>query len=381
MADAATTQEIGLLTPTVAEINLSALRTNVQWIRTQASPAEVLAVVKADAYGHGAVPVARMLEEEGVSAFGVATVPEAIVLREGGVRSRILVMEAPLRVYLPAYARYELDLTIPSLEVVRWLLEQSECVPNVHVKVDTGLGRLGMSPSEAVEAVEHLRRVFPPERLALWTHLATADEPGSAFTREQIARFREVYGRLSTHVGLVHVSPSGGVLDYPEVLRLAPRTWVRVGLLLYGYAPATTYPVRAQVTPVMRVQTRIIQIKTVEAGTTVSYGRTWQASEPAVIAVLSAGYADGYPRHASNRARVRIRGRQYPVVGMVCMDMTMVHLGPPDKVDPSIQVGDEVLLFGPEGPDAADLARWSDTIPYEILCRVSPRVRRAYLEA
>ncbi len=382
MAHVTPSQAIEQLTPTIAEVNLGALRANARWIRQQAAPAHLLAVVKANAYGHGAIPVARTLEEEGVSYFGVATVPEAIELREAGITGRILVMEAPLPEYLPAYERYGLDVNVPSLEIARWITEHSTKELHVHVKLDTGLGRLGMPPKEAVEAIAALRQYVPPEHIALWTHLATADEPGSPFVREQVKRFRSVYEHVKDAVGLVHVAPSGGLLDFPDVLHLAPgRTLVRAGLLLYGYAPAIGYSVQPDVVPVMRVETRIIQIKTVEARTTVSYGRTWVAPDEAVIAVLAAGYADGYPRHASNRAYVRIRSKRYPVVGMVCMDMTMVHLGHPRDVDPDIRVGDKALLFGPEGPDAAELAQWSDTISYEILCRVSPRVRRVYRDA
>lgn len=357
---------------TVAEIDHSALLQNLDVFR--AKGAEVMAVVKADAYGHGAVLVAATLRDAGIRHFAVATLPEAIELRKAGITGRILVFAAPLPEHIAAYTRHDLDLTISSGAVAERVREEvSGSRLRVHVKIDTGMGRIGIRPDEAERIVRDLDRDPNVEIAGIWTHFASADEPDLDFTHQQLERFLAVVDRVGTAAESVHAANSPAALRVPESYAF-DRSLIRIGIGLYGYTDLKGLAQKAGLQPVMRVTSHVTHTKWVEPGTTVSYGRHWHASRRTRIATVGAGYADGYPRNASDRAAVNIGGQRHPVIGTVCMDMFMVDVG--ERTD--IAEGDEVILFGPEGPDAFELATICETIPYEVLTRVARRVRRVH---
>lgn len=364
-------------TPTVAEIYLDRLRRNVDVFRSSCGGADVMAVVKADAYGHGAARIAHALAEHGIGWFGVATTAEGITLRRAGIEGRIVVFAAPLLEHLEANPSFDLETTISSSDVADAVIDRAGGGERhrVHVKVDTGMGRIGVAPADAARVVSRLERAANVEVAGVWTHLATADEPDLSYAREQLDRFSAVVAEVGDAAERIHVANSAAAFRLPESLAF-DRPLARIGIGLYGYTSVDDLAEEHGLQPVMKVSSRVTQLKAVDPGTPISYGRRWTASRSTRIATVGAGYADGYHRALSNRSSVGIRGKWYPVAGTVCMDMFMVDVGP----DADVAVGDEVVLFGDGGPDACEVAAWSETIPYEILTSVSSRVPRAYVE-
>ena len=374
------------LTPTTATVNLDAVRHNARLIQQRAAPADLMAVVKADAYGHGAVEVAQALRDEGVEHFAVARVPEAIELREAGIEAPIQVFEAPLPEHLPAYARHRLDVTVSSEAVAEALLDlahrRDDTAPlRAHVKVETGMERIGEAPEVAAALVHRLTQADSIEVAGLWTHFAAADMPGQEdFTRRQLAILQEAAEEAGAFGGRVHAANTPAFLHFEDSFRTLGPTFVRCGLALYGltsFPPAVRAALGNKLRPALRFTTRVTHLKTIEAGASVSYNRAWTAPERTRLATVGCGYGDGYARLLSERAEVGLDGRRFPVVGNICMDLMMVSLGPP-KSAPSVEVGDEVVLFGPGGPSAQEVADWSETIPYEAATRVAARVPRLY---
>lgn len=370
---------------TRAIVDLGAIRANARLLREKAAPARLIAVVKADAYGHGAARVARTLEADGVDHFAVATLPEAIALREAGIAADLVVFGAPLPEFWSAFPKYRLAATIASREnaaaAIRAAREAGPLV--VHLNVDTGMGRLGVLPGEAIEVARMLRGAPGVTLGGVWTHLATADEPDSlddaAFAREQHARFAPLAEALGERGVPVHIANSGGLLWYGTESAPMHPTFARVGLALYGYAASAALGEAAGLSPALRLVSRITHVKQVEAGTPISYGATWRAPRRTHIATVACGYADGVPRSLSSRgafgAVVRGEARMLPIAGRVCMDMTMLDAGP--GAPPA--VGDEAVVLGAGGPSVYEVAEWAETIPYEICCRIGARVPRVYV--
>ena len=361
--------------PTRAEVSLGAIRHNLDVFRRKAPAADVMAVVKADAYGHGATRIALALFDEGITNFAVATVPEGMRLRKAGLEGRILVLAAPLPEFLPLYPEHDLDVTVSSPEVAERMMAPGEGPFRAHVKVDTGMGRIGVVPGDVERVVLDLERSDNVKIDGIWTHLATADDEDPAFSVEQIERFRDAIAPVQDAARRIHVANSAAALRLPESIEF-PRALMRIGIGLYGYSALVGLAEEAGLRPVMRVASRVTQLKWVDPGTTISYGRRWTASRRTRIATVGAGYADGYPRCLSNKGEVAIGSQRCPVIGTVCMDMFMVDVGTSARV----AVGDEVVLIGPEMPDAFEVAQWSGTIPYEILTGVAARVPRVYVE-
>jgi alanine racemase len=365
--------------PTWAEIDLDALAHNLTCVRGRLGAAGLLAVVKADAYGHGAVPVARRLEREGVEWFGVALPEEGLELREAGLRTPILILGG----FAPAQADMILahDLT-PALfrreqaEALRDAATRRRVVAKAQVKIDTGMGRLGVPAAGVAELAATLAGMPAIDITGAFSHLAAADEPGDPYTAQQLQTFLRSVNVLREHglrPELLHLANSPAILDH----RATWMTLARPGLLLYGYNPnprATPMPVR----PVLTLKSRLIDVRDVPVGGTVGYGRTWRASIPSRIATLGIGYADGLPRAASNRGQVLVRGRRVPMAGRVSMDLTTIDI----TAVPEAGLGDVAILIGRQGGDAlgADaLASAAGTIPWEILARLGPRVPRVVL--
>ena len=360
--------------PTVAEVSLGALRHNCRRVRELVGPGvAVLAVVKADAYGHGAVPAARAFLAAGAWGLGVSSVTEGTELRRAGVAAPIIVLGG-------VFAGEEQDVRAGDLEVALWDADRARALATpsrpvrVHLKVDTGMTRLGLDLSQVREFGELVRGTPGLEIAGAFSHFASADAVDTAAARAQVARFvgaLEALAAAGIRPRHVHLANSAGVLAAPG----AHFTMVRPGIMLYGYAPASHLAERAAVRHAMRLSTAITQTRRVPAGTPVSYAGTFVTARPSTIATLPVGYADGYHRLASNRARVVVRGRRAPVVGRVCMDHTMIDVTDVEGVGR----GDRVVLFG-DGLPADELAAWCETISYETLTAVGRRVPRVHVE-
>ena len=332
-----------------------------------------MAVVKADAYGHGAARVSRALQEDGVRAFAVATAAEGVRLRAAGIEGRILVFGPPLAEWLPAFRTHRLEATVVSLESARMIAAHAEALETlrVHLKVDTGMHRYGVSPSQAPEAVAALHA--PGLELAgVMTHYASADEPDGRYTSEQAARFAAVRALIPDVPA--HAQNSDALMRGHGVARDA--TWVRTGVALYGLLSREDQQ-RIGVEEAMRFSTRVTQVRDLEQGEGVSYTLSWRTDKPTRVATIGAGYADGVPRLLTNRGEIGLAGGRVPIRGNVCMDALVVEVGPGSDV----RGGDEAILMGPGGPSAHEVAVWAETISYEVACRVGQRVARVWTEA
>ncbi|HLH76916.1 MAG TPA: alanine racemase [Candidatus Binataceae bacterium] len=367
--------------PTVAEIDLAALRSNYHALRRLAPRAQAMAVLKADAYGHGAPAVARALAAEGCAHFGVATLGEAQQLRQAGLRQRIYVMggffpeEAPALVQL-ALTPFVFDRAL-LMPLERAAAQAGIASFPIHLKLDTGATRLGVLPADLPATIDILLGCRHLNLEGVCTLLASAGDPSSPVTDAQLTSFRhgiDLMAAAGLRPAVEHVANSAAtVLRYDSHLGM-----IRLGLALYGLPPVPSVAQQVALRPVMTFKTRILQVKQVPAGTGVSYGHTFITARDSRIGVLPVGYADGYRRGLQNGGEVLVGGGRAPVVGAVCMDLTMV-----DLTDlPAARVGDSVVLWGGQGPDAIsanDVARLVQTISYELLCGVGRRVPRLYL--
>lgn len=342
---------------------------------------DIMAVVKGDAYGHGAVACSRALVDAGIRWLAVATLEEAATLRENGIDEHILVFAPPLADRLPAYAALNVDITAVSIEVLEAIVAyRPELVERLHVKVDTGMSRLGIQPPDIGRAAAILHSTGYRPR-AIWTHLAHSASRPDPRSVDQDRILRTVAADHGLADVPRHILNTGGFVHHKE-LRRAEDPLARIGIGLYGIA-LTSAPPADRLQPVMRVLSRVLQVKHVEAGTGVSYDHTWRAPEATRIATIGAGYADGVPRLLSNRGAVGFPGpgTSHPIVGRVCMDMMMVDIGPaPEAATSDIATGDEVVLLGTGGPTAAQVAHWADTISYEICTGLGARVPREYAD-
>jgi alanine racemase len=347
----------------------------------------VCAPVKADAYGHGAPEIARAALEAGASCLAVALVSEGIKLRENGLDALILLLSQSLPCEIPDILHYKLCPLVSDGDFAFELARAAEAAGvrlPVHLKIDTGLGRLGCSPEDAPSLAARIEELSPLKLAGTATHLAvsdSADREDRAYTEEQLARFRKALDAMRSSgldPGIVHAANSGGVMLHPE-------SWfdmVRPGIFLYGYdmtGAAGKAPGAGALCPepVMELRTRVVLMRNVKKGESVSYGRIWRAPRDTVVAVIPAGYADGFPRLISGRHwEVSIRDRRYPLIGRVCMDQCMVDLGPGSD----ISRWEDVSVFGGNAPDAGELAAGIGTIPYEITCNISSRVPRVYVD-
>lgn len=382
------TAAVASLRPTTAHIDLGALRHNLAQVRRLAGAREVIAIVKADAYGHGAVPVARALAAEGVTRFGVALVEEGRVLREAGVRGEILVLGGFVEDQAAEIVELGLTATIfhaGHADALNEAARRAGRAAPVHAKIDTGMGRLGFAVDAAPDAVAALARCAFLRLEGLMTHFADADLADPAYAREQVARFdavAETVRRAGVRIPIRHAANSAAVMaaSWRSAGGGPLYDAVRPGLMLYGVHPGPAVGSGVDLRPVLSLTTRILLLKRVPPGMPISYGRTFVTRRDSLIAVLPIGYADGYPRALSNAGRVLVRGRAAPVVGRVCMDLTMV-----DVTDvPGAAEGDEAVVIGAQGAaaiTAEDVAAGAGTIAYEILCGIGPRVPRRYLDA
>ncbi len=347
-----------------ALLDLKALRANLEQVRHLAPRSKILAVIKANAYGHGLLRVARALES--AEGFAVARVEEGIALRRASVDKRIVVLQGFLDPeQLEAHRVWRLEPVIHTPSQVEMLLASPTKARSlrVWVKLDSGMHRLGLSAEEFPKALAKLLPFLPASAITLMTHLACAENLEDPATALQL----KVFNRLTSRYQLERsIANSAAILAWPE----SHADWVRPGLMLYGVSPfAERSASEIGLTPVMTLKSRVIAVKTVAQGERVGYGGSWIAPRPSRLGIVAVGYGDGYPREVSPQAKVLIEGRRVPLVGRVSMDM--VHV---DLTDfPELRGGTEVTLWG-EGLPVEEVARWASTIPYTLLCRLAPRV-------
>jgi alanine racemase len=367
--------------PAWVEVDLAALRHNVRVLRELAAPAGVMAVVKADAYGHGAVPVARAAVEAGAAWLGVALVEEGLELRDAGVDAPIMVLSEPPLDAAAAVIANRLTPVVYTQAGIEALAKASSAFGahgrlSVHLKVDTGMHRVGCPEREARMLAEV---VLERDELALGgvlTHFAVADEPDDPYTVEQLARFDVVLSELTrggVATGVVHAANSAATLAFPS----ARRDLVRCGIAVYGLAPAPIFEGALPLQPVMSFKTEVSHVKRLDRGERLSYGLRYELERAGTVATVPVGYADGVPRAlAYHGGEVLVRGRRRPMAGTITMDQLLVDMG-----DAPVEPGDEVVLIGRQGDEEITAAEWAQrigTISYEILCGIGPRVPRGY---
>ena len=370
-----------------AIVDLSAIRANLRRVRELAGPALLMAVVKADAYGHGLGPVARTARQAGVEWLGVALPSEALALRALGDEGRILAwLWAPQDPGIAACVRAGVDLSVSSRWALAEVVEAAQRVgvtARVQLKIDTGLSRNGSPASEWPALLDDVVGAIGDgvvEVEAIWSHLADADLPGSPTVPRQLERYLsalDLAEAQGVRPRLRHLSNSGGLWAFPE----CRFDVVRTGIAMYGLTPAPNLGTAAELglTPAMSLVARLAHVKGIDAGTSVSYGGTWTADAETVLGLVPIGYADGIPRAAGNRVPVSVGGRLCPIVGRVAMDQFVIDLGAGDLP----HVGDDVYLFGSGGHGEWTADEWAamlDTIGYEIVTRIGPRVPREYVE-
>jgi len=364
---------------TFVEVNLSQLSRNLQAIREKVSPAKILIVVKANAYGHGLAEVSKYLDPQ-VDYIGVAVLEEGILLREIGVQTPILVLGGIWGNQIPAYIENDLTLTAPSVERLEQIDQAAEALgvkAKVHLKVDTGMERIGVHYYNAHTLQEAALNCKHLEVEGIFSHFANADDADLTHARLQLERFNEVlrfYEKHSLPVPTRHMANSGAILQLPD----AYFDMVRPGILFYGVYPSPEAARSVEVCPALAWKSRVVYFKVTQPGHPVSYGSTWQSDHNVRIVTVPVGYGDGYFRGMSNKAQVVIHGKKYPQVGRVCMDQIMVNIE-----DDSAFNGDEVILIGEaengERVTVEELAEWAGTIPYEILTNINTRVPRIYI--
>jgi alanine racemase len=359
--------------PTYVEICLPPLKKNIEAIRRHVTPAKIMAMVKANAYGHGVEGVAPFIEPY-VDYFGVAILEEGIHLHEMGIRKPILVAGGTLLEQIPAFIKHNLILTASSPELLSAADVAAASAKKkliAHLKIDTGMERVGVHYYDAESFLEQSLKCKHVEIEGIYTHFANSEERDLKHARLQLERFLEVlhfYEKHSLPTPIRHVANSGAVLQFPE----SHLDMVRPGLMLYGVYPVGVSRT-VEVSPALRWRSRVVYSKITRPGHPVSYGSLWQADAETRIVTIPCGYADGYFRRMTNQAQVIVNGKKYRQVGRICMDQFMVNVGADIA-----EVGDEVVLLGDE-ITVYDLAEWTGTNEYEVLTNISARVPRVYL--
>ena len=366
--------------PTLAEIDLDAIRHNLEIVsHIVKADTRILGVVKADAYGHGIKEVSKAIVDY-VDYFGVASLDEARVLREIGIKKPILVIGAILPQEAEGVLKFNVIQTVSDLEIPRKLSKLAAAKNKkikVHVKIDTGMGRIGFWHEEAVEFIKKIASLKNIIIDGIFTHFPDA-EADKVFTHNQIRNFKRLVENLwanDVYIPVKHTANSMALIDFKD----SHMNMVRPGLMMYGIYPKQSLMENILLKPALTLKTKITYVKSVPKGRSISYGMTYITKKPTKIATIPVGYGDGYSRHFSNKAHVLIKGARCPIVGRVCMDMCMVEVGHLKNV----KVGEDVILIGSQASEiirAEELAKLINTIPYEVLCNIGRRVPRIYKE-
>ncbi len=370
--------------PTVSEVNLSNIESNIQGLHSIiAEGAKLMAVVKADAYGHGIIPVSRKALASGAHWLGVAIPEEGQLLREEGIKAPILVLGPVSPEAAEDVIRYNLRPAVfrqDTIEALEKLGRKTNRKVYIHLKIDTGMNRIGIRGDRELRYILGLIRDCSYVVLeGMFTHFAISDAADKGFTIEQNRKFKAAvkYARsLGMEIPILHAANSAAIIDCPDT----HYNMVRAGISIYGYYPSEEVAHDVFLKPALTWKTRIVHIKIVHSGETISYGRTYKVKEQMKIATLPVGYGDGYRRDLGNRGSVLVRGERAPIIGRICMDQCMIDV----SHIPNVGVGDEVVLLGQQGEQwihAEEMAKWCHTISYEILTTIGKRVPRVYVEA
>jgi alanine racemase len=341
----------------------------------------LIAAVKADGYGHGAAELSKVMLQNGADSLAVAICEEGIALRERGIHAPILILGYTPSGLFDYIANYNLTQTVFHTAMARELSKiaaADNTIAKIHIKIDTGMSRLGFMPTK--ETVGEIKEILSLKNIyveGIYTHFATSDEEGSGFVYEQLERFNNFLSMLKgegINIDIIHAANSGAIVNYPDIAFNASRA----GITLCGLAPANLLPLKGlNLTPAMSLKSKISYVKTVGENVSISYARTFYTARESKIATVPVGYADGYPRNLSNKAKVLVRGEFVPVVGNICMDQLMLDV---TEID-GVREGDEVVLMGSQGDKkitADDIAEILKTINYEIVCNIGKRVPRSY---
>lgn len=367
-----------IIRPTKVEVDLSILKKNFDAIKNYVSPAKINIVLKANAYGHGLVRVAKLLEEIGADCLSVAVVEEGILLRKSGIKIPILVLGGVWGNQVPLFIKYDLNITASSIEKVRQIDEtasQLKKKAKVHIKIDTGMERIGVhyyNSEKFLETVYKYKNILVE---GIYSHFANADTTDLSHTKLQLERFHEsllFFKKHSIETPVRHIANSGALLQLPETYL----DMVRPGILFYGVYPSKDLPQTISVNPALTWKSLVVYFKVIKADHPVGYGLKWQSKENVRAVTVPVGYGDGYLRSMSHKARVLLNGNIHPVIGTISMDQIIVNIG-----NESAYNGDEVILLGSDGKNSITvehLADWSGTIPYEILTNINTRVPRIY---
>lgn len=369
--------------PVWAEIDLDCIKDNIREIRKSMKEKEIIAVVKADAYGHGAIDIAPVLLENGADKLAVAVITEALELRNSGIEAPIIILGYTPITFAKELIKENIEQTVYDLGYAKELSKigkENYTDINIHIAVDTGMGRIGFLPNEdGIKAVEAISKLDNIKIKGIFTHFSSADEKDKEYTNYQIKKFNDFVKVLegkNINLGCKHLSNSAAILDIEE----AHFDAVRPGIILYGYYPSNEVDKKKiKLKPALTLKSQIVHVKELSTGEYISYGRKYRTQRKSIIATLPIGYADGYTRALYGKAQVIVKGKLVPVVGRICMDQCMIDV---TDVGP-VKVGDEVILLGAEDGvkfDADDIAKLIDTISYEVVCMIGKRVPRVYRE-
>jgi alanine racemase len=368
--------------PVWAEVDLGCIEHNVKQIKSLCENKKIYGVVKADAYGHGALDIVQVLLKSGVTDLAVALITEALEIIKSGINVPILILGFTPLTFAEDILNNNIEQTVYDLEYAKKLSEiakEKNKTAKIHIAVDTGMGRIGLLPNEkGMEAVRQISKLPNINIEGIFTHFSTADEADKTYSIEQLAKFNKFVNDLENEgikFNIKHASNSAGIMDLPE----AHFNAVRPGIIMYGYYPSNeVIKERLDLKPALTLKTSVVHVKTLPKDMYISYGRKYKTDKERVIATLPIGYADGYTRALSNKGKVIVNGKLASIVGSVCMDQCMI-----DVTDVgTVKVGDEVILLGEHGNtrfNADDLAELLDTINYEIICMIGRRVPRVYI--
>lgn len=369
-----------IVRPTRVEVDLKILAENFRSIKSFVGKTKVMPVLKANAYGHGLVRVAQLYEELNADYLGVAVVEEGILLREMGVKMPILVLGGIWGNQIPLFLKHNLSITASSIDKLKQIDETAKQMKTkaiVHLKIDTGMERIGVHYYNAEKFLEAAHSYKNINVEGIYSHFATAESEDLTFTKLQLERFNDVlrfYDKQSINQPIKHISNSGAILQMPE----ANLDMVRPGIMLFGVYPTKNIKKTVAVKPALTWKSRVVYFKVIKAGNAVGYGLTWKPDHNIRAVTVPVGYGDGYFRNMSHKAKVLLNGKLYPVIGNISMDQIVVNIE-----NDSAYNSDEVILLGSDGKNsnaAEDLAEWAGTIPYEILTNINTRVPRIYLD-
>ncbi|HEV8537817.1 MAG TPA: alanine racemase [Bacteroidota bacterium] len=367
---------------TRAEIDLKALEYNFNGVRNRVGPdVSIMGIVKANAYGHGMIDLARALIRFGCDHLGVGLLEEGIDLRRAGITSPVLVLGGVSASQIDQFLQHNLDITVSSIDGAQQVdaaaRQHGGMKARVHLKIDTGMERIGVRAENALPFVEFACHLNHLDVVGIYSHLATSEDPETSFARRQLERFDKVLDGIENsgiEIRHKHIANSGAILNLPE----SYYTMVRPGIMIYGYSPSRELSPAAGLRPVLSLRSEVIYLKDVPPGTSISYGRKYFTTTATRIATVPIGYGDGYSRRLTNQTEVLIRGGRFPAVGTICMDHLMVDVG----LNSGISLGDEVVLIGSQGGEeisAWEISEKLATIPYEVLTGILPRVPRVYI--